>query len=78
MGAMNIFMSAYATKRTNPLAALMSASDPKKRTFDAPRTRSRLNLPQEMHNERLHIFVRAFPERTLLTSVCTDSWLLSP
>jgi transcriptional regulator GlxA family with amidase domain len=30
---------------------------------------------QEMHNGRLHAFVRSLPERTLLTSVCTGSWI---
>ena len=29
----------------------------------------------EMHNGRLHEFVRALPERCLLTSVCTGSWI---
>jgi len=30
---------------------------------------------QEMHNRRLHDFVRALPETCLLTSVCTGSWI---
>lgn len=30
---------------------------------------------QEMHNRRLHEFVRSLPEQTLLTSVCTGSWI---
>jgi transcriptional regulator GlxA family with amidase domain len=30
---------------------------------------------QEMHNRRLHAFVRALPASTLLTSVCTGSWI---
>ena len=30
---------------------------------------------QEMHNRRLHEFVRELPEETLLTSVCTGSWV---
>jgi transcriptional regulator GlxA family with amidase domain len=30
---------------------------------------------QELHNERLHDFVRAQPESCLLTSVCTGSWI---
>jgi transcriptional regulator GlxA family with amidase domain len=30
---------------------------------------------QEMHNERLHAFVRALPDKTLVTSVCTGSWI---
>jgi len=30
---------------------------------------------QEMHNRRLHDFIRALPERCLLTSVCTGSWI---
>ena len=30
---------------------------------------------QEMHNGRLHEFVRDLPETTLLTSVCTGSWI---
>jgi transcriptional regulator GlxA family with amidase domain len=30
---------------------------------------------QEMHNGRLHEFVRALPADTLLTSVCTGSWI---
>ena len=30
---------------------------------------------QEMHNRRLHQFVRSLPEATLLTSVCTGSWV---
>ena len=30
---------------------------------------------QEMHNRRLHAFVRALPPSTLLTSVCTGSWI---
>ncbi|RAU23291.1 DJ-1/PfpI family protein [Paramagnetospirillum kuznetsovii] len=30
---------------------------------------------QEMHNRRLHEFIRALPAETLLTSVCTGSWI---
>jgi transcriptional regulator GlxA family with amidase domain len=30
---------------------------------------------QEMHNRRLHDYIRALPERCLLTSVCTGSWI---
>lgn len=30
---------------------------------------------QEMHNARLHEFVRSLPTQTLLTSVCTGSWV---
>ena len=30
---------------------------------------------QEMYNGRLHEFIRALPEKTLLTSVCTGSWV---
>ncbi len=30
---------------------------------------------QEMHNRRLHEFVRSLPETTLLASVCTGSWI---
>ena len=30
---------------------------------------------QEMHNRRLHQFIREQPESTLLTSVCTGSWI---
>ena len=30
---------------------------------------------QEMHNRRLHEFVRSLPQETLLTSVCTGSWV---
>jgi transcriptional regulator GlxA family with amidase domain len=30
---------------------------------------------QEMHNRRLHEFVSSLPEATLLTSVCTGSWV---
>jgi transcriptional regulator GlxA family with amidase domain len=30
---------------------------------------------QELHNDRLHEFVRAQPEACLLTSVCTGSWI---
>lgn len=30
---------------------------------------------QEMYNRRLHDFVRALPEDTLLASVCTGSWV---
>ena len=30
---------------------------------------------QEMHNRRLHEYVRSLPESTLLTSVCTGSWV---
>jgi transcriptional regulator GlxA family with amidase domain len=30
---------------------------------------------QELHNERLHEYVRSLPEETLLTSVCTGSWI---
>ncbi len=30
---------------------------------------------QETHNRRLHEFVRALPDATLLTSVCTGSWI---
>lgn len=30
---------------------------------------------QEIHNERLHEFIRSLPEKTLLVSVCTGSWI---
>ena len=30
---------------------------------------------QETHNGRLHDFIRALPEKTLLLSVCTGSWI---
>jgi transcriptional regulator GlxA family with amidase domain len=30
---------------------------------------------QEMHNRRLFEFIRSLPEETLLTSVCTGSWV---
>jgi transcriptional regulator GlxA family with amidase domain len=30
---------------------------------------------QELHNRRLHAYVRALPDRTLLVSVCTGSWI---
>jgi transcriptional regulator GlxA family with amidase domain len=30
---------------------------------------------QEMHNRRLHEFIEALPAETLLTSVCTGSWV---
>jgi transcriptional regulator GlxA family with amidase domain len=30
---------------------------------------------QEMHNRRLHAFIQSLPEATLLTSVCTGSWV---
>jgi transcriptional regulator GlxA family with amidase domain len=30
---------------------------------------------QEMHNRRLHAFIRALPETCLITSVCTGSWV---
>jgi transcriptional regulator GlxA family with amidase domain len=30
---------------------------------------------QEVNNERLHAFIRALPEKTLLVSVCTGSWI---
>jgi len=30
---------------------------------------------QELHNRRLHDFIRALPPTTLLTSVCTGSWI---
>lgn len=30
---------------------------------------------QELHNARLHEFIRELPETTLLTSVCTGSWI---
>lgn len=30
---------------------------------------------QELHNRRLHEFIRELPERCLLTSVCTGSWV---
>ncbi len=30
---------------------------------------------QEMHNRRLHDYIRALPEACLLTSVCTGSWI---
>ncbi len=30
---------------------------------------------QELHNRNLYDFIRALPERTLLTSVCTGSWI---
>ncbi len=30
---------------------------------------------QELHNRRLHDYVRSLPDRTLLTSVCTGSWI---
>jgi transcriptional regulator GlxA family with amidase domain len=30
---------------------------------------------QETHNRRLHAFIRSLPQSTLLTSVCTGSWV---
>jgi len=30
---------------------------------------------QELHNRRLHDFIRSLPEGTMLTSVCTGSWI---
>ena len=30
---------------------------------------------QEINNARLHAFIRALPEKTLLVSVCTGSWI---
>lgn len=30
---------------------------------------------QEMHNRRLHAYVRSLPDSTLLVSVCTGSWI---
>ncbi len=30
---------------------------------------------QELHNQRLHEYVLSLPEETLLTSVCTGSWI---
>jgi transcriptional regulator GlxA family with amidase domain len=30
---------------------------------------------QELHNRRLHEYIRSLPESTLLTSVCTGSWI---
>jgi len=30
---------------------------------------------QELHNARLHEYIRSLPETTLLTSVCTGSWI---
>jgi len=30
---------------------------------------------QEVHNSRLHDYIRSLPESTLLTSVCTGSWV---
>jgi transcriptional regulator GlxA family with amidase domain len=30
---------------------------------------------QEMHNQRLYGFIRSLPEKTLITSVCTGSWI---
>jgi transcriptional regulator GlxA family with amidase domain len=30
---------------------------------------------QEMQNGRLHEFIRSLPEKTLITSVCTGSWI---
>jgi transcriptional regulator GlxA family with amidase domain len=30
---------------------------------------------QELHNRRLHEYIRSLPETTLLTSVCTGSWI---
>jgi transcriptional regulator GlxA family with amidase domain len=30
---------------------------------------------QELHNGRLHDYVRSLPEKTLLVSVCTGSWI---
>ena len=32
---------------------------------------------QEMHNRRLHDYVRSLPASTLLTSVCTGSWIFA-
>ena len=30
---------------------------------------------QEVYNKRLHAFIRALPKETLLTAVCTGSWV---
>jgi transcriptional regulator GlxA family with amidase domain len=32
-------------------------------------------LRQEINNGRLHAFIRSLPEKTLLVSVCTGSWI---
>jgi hypothetical protein len=39
------------------------------------RSQAHYASPQEINNGRLHGFIRALPETTLLTSVCTGSWI---
>jgi len=43
--------------------------------MDAFRIPGGFGTRQEMHNRQLHAFVRALPPSTLLTSVCTGSWI---
>ena len=43
--------------------------------MDAFLVRGGFGTRQEMHNRRLHAFIRLLPEATLLTSVCTGSWV---
>ncbi|MFP5350318.1 MAG: DJ-1/PfpI family protein, partial [Gammaproteobacteria bacterium] len=50
-------------------------------TFDDEPTLDAFLIPggfgtrQEMHNRRLHEFIGSLPPSTLLTSVCTGSWI---
>ena len=48
------------------------ADDPAIDTFLIP---GGFGTRQELHNRRLHDYVRALPEECLLTSVCTGSWI---
>jgi transcriptional regulator GlxA family with amidase domain len=44
-------------------------------TMDAFLIPGGFSTRQEMHNRTLHLFIRSLPEATLLTSVCTGSWV---
>src|SRR5215471_16148768 len=44
-------------------------------TMDAFLIPGGFGLRQEINNRRLHAYIRSLPETTLLTSVCTGSWV---
>lgn len=57
------------------LAVLPTYSFTDQPAMDAFLTPGGFGTRQELHNTRLHDYIRSLPETTLLTSVCTGSWI---
>ena len=63
-------VEATASLKVTPRYALADAPD-----MDAFLIPGGIGTRREMHNGRLHKFVRGLPQKTLLVSVCTGSWI---